>query len=317
MLGYARFDLPFVLEVDASYKGLGAVLSQKQPEGQRVIAYASRTLRPAERNMKNYSSMKLELLAMKWAMCEKFRYYLIGSHTLVMTDNNPLSHLQTAKLGAVEQRWAAELACFNFTVKYRSGMENKNADALSRFPVEQPKGEEDEWTAVSCAHRVQQRAQTTEVAIHYATVEELQEICQQKGPETPAQLPAASSFPSITQEELAQAQRDDANIAAILPLIGKQKPGKKESSKLAPQAKALLRHLSHLTLHDYVLYREVEDPVLGCVRQLVTPEVLQGTLLRLCHDQSGHQGAERTLHLLRRRAYWPNMHLDIEDTTQS
>lgn len=65
MLGYARFDLPFVLEVDASYKGLGAVLSQKQPEGQRVIAYASRTLRPAERNMKNYSSMKLELLAMK------------------------------------------------------------------------------------------------------------------------------------------------------------------------------------------------------------------------------------------------------------
>ena len=315
VLGYAQFDQSFVLEVDASFQGLGAVLSQQQPEGQRVIAYASRTLRPAERNMKNYSSMKLELLAMKWAMCEKFRHYLMGSHTLVLTDNNPLSHLQTAKLGAVEQRWAAELACFNFTVKYRSGRENKNADALSRFPVEQPKGEEEELTAVSCAHRVQQRARTIEVAVHSATVTELQEICQQKGPEKPAQLPAAS-FPSITPEELTRAQCDDATIAAILPLVGKQKPGKKESSRLAPQAKALLRHLSQLTLHNHVLYREIEDPVLGCMRQLVTPEALQGTLLRLCHNQSGHQGAERTLHLLRRRAYWPNMHLDVEEWCQ-
>ena len=48
------------------------------------------------------------------------------------TDNNPLSHPQSAKLGAMEQRWAAELALFNFKMKYRPGRANGNADALSR-----------------------------------------------------------------------------------------------------------------------------------------------------------------------------------------
>ena len=78
------------METDASDKGLGAVLSQKQDGKLRVIAYASRGLRGAERNMKNYSSMKLELLALKWAVTEKFREYLLESEFMVYTDNNVL-----------------------------------------------------------------------------------------------------------------------------------------------------------------------------------------------------------------------------------
>lgn len=58
--------------------------------------------------------------------------YLLGHKCLVYTDNNPLSHLATARLGATEQRWAAELAAFDFEVRYRSGKSNRNADALSR-----------------------------------------------------------------------------------------------------------------------------------------------------------------------------------------
>ena len=102
VLGYADYNLPFVLETDACHRGLGAVLSQVQDGKKRVIAFASRTLRPSERNMRNYSSMKLELLALKWAITDKFRGYLLGSSFTCFTDNNPLSHLQTAKLGAVE-----------------------------------------------------------------------------------------------------------------------------------------------------------------------------------------------------------------------
>ena len=45
----------------------------------RVISYASHTLKPYERSMQKYSSAKLELLALKWAVCDKFRDYLIGS----------------------------------------------------------------------------------------------------------------------------------------------------------------------------------------------------------------------------------------------
>ncbi|KAL6456493.1 hypothetical protein MHYP_G00350370 [Metynnis hypsauchen] len=70
VLAYANFSQPFILEIDASYPGLGAVLSQEYDGKVRPIAYASRALTPPERNMSNYSSMKLEFLALKWAMTE-------------------------------------------------------------------------------------------------------------------------------------------------------------------------------------------------------------------------------------------------------
>lgn len=77
--------------------------------------------------------MKLEMLALKWALTEKFRDYLLGGSFVVFTDNNPLSYLQTAKLGATEMRWVAQLAQFNFKITYRSGKSNTNADVLSRL----------------------------------------------------------------------------------------------------------------------------------------------------------------------------------------
>lgn len=100
-------------------------------EKERVITSASRSLQPTERNYHNYSSFKLELLALKWAVTEK---YLYGAEFTVFIDNNPLVHLDTAHLGTVEQRWAAQLANFKYVIKYRPGTQNKNADALSRLP---------------------------------------------------------------------------------------------------------------------------------------------------------------------------------------
>lgn len=82
--------------------------------------------------MDNYSSMKLECLALKWAVCEKFREYLLGNPFTVYTDNNHLCHLQTSKVGALEKRRLSQLASFNFSIKYRPGRVNRNADGLSR-----------------------------------------------------------------------------------------------------------------------------------------------------------------------------------------
>ena len=88
-----------------------------------------------EKNPRNYSSMKLELLALKWAVTVKFRTYLLCSKFEVYTDNNALNYvLTTAKLGALEQRWAAQLALFYFTISCRSRRSSANADALSRQP---------------------------------------------------------------------------------------------------------------------------------------------------------------------------------------
>ena len=75
VLAYPNFDLPLVLQTDASEKGLGAVLYQQHDGKLRVIGYGSRTLTPAERNY-NLQSGKLEFLALKWAVCETFRGYV-------------------------------------------------------------------------------------------------------------------------------------------------------------------------------------------------------------------------------------------------
>ena len=78
----------------------------------------------------NYSSTKLELLALKWAVTEKFREYLLGSHFEVFTDNNHLRYLMTKnKLSAFEMGWVAQLSQFDFELKYRSATTNTNVDA--------------------------------------------------------------------------------------------------------------------------------------------------------------------------------------------
>ena len=116
------------------------MLAQRQQGVERVVAYASRSLHPAERNDSRYSSFKLELLAMKWPLSKKFKDYLWGAKVNVVTDNNPLVHLQTAKLGAVEQRWVAQLANYDYQIRYRPVKEHTNAsDGLTNGPP-RPRG---------------------------------------------------------------------------------------------------------------------------------------------------------------------------------
>ena len=86
---------------------------------------------------KNYNAHKLELLALKWAITDRFHEYLYGVNFEVFTDNNPLTYLlTTAKLDAIGQRWVASLANYNFKLHYVSGKLNVEADVLSRIPWE-------------------------------------------------------------------------------------------------------------------------------------------------------------------------------------
>ena len=136
-MAYPCFNDPFVLHTDASEVGLGAVLYQKQNGALKVIAYGSRTLSPAEKNDHLHSG-KLEFLALKWSICEQFRDYLYYAPSFVVyTDNNPLTYvLSSAKLNASGLRWINDLADFNFTIKYRPGSANRDADTLSRVPLD-------------------------------------------------------------------------------------------------------------------------------------------------------------------------------------
>ena len=131
ILAYADFKTPFILYTDASSDGLGAVLYQYQDNQRRVIAYASRSLSPSERN---YPAHKLEFLALKWAITDKFHEYLYGAEFQVFTGNNPLTYiLTTAKLDATRHRWVAALSNDTFSISYKPSRNNTDADALSRI----------------------------------------------------------------------------------------------------------------------------------------------------------------------------------------
>ncbi|KAL7834629.1 hypothetical protein SRHO_G00288760 [Serrasalmus rhombeus] len=290
VLAYADFNKPFVLEVDASHGGLGAVLSQEQEGKVRPIAFASRGLRPTERNMENYSSMKLELLAVKWAVTEKFREYLLGHQFTIFTDNNPLSHLQTAKLGAVEQRWASQLASFNFTIKYRPGKHNQNADALSRQYVER--------FAVGTV---------VPPLVSAAVVEE-----RLNAPRS--QCREVVAFPGRSPSDLSALQQADPVIGPIWKFCSEgRRPGVEEREALGGLSKVLLRQWDRLVECEGVLYRLVYPPGGGLeYSQLLLPQCLQNEVLRSVHDDHGHQGTERTLQLLRDRCFWVNMAQDVE-----
>ena len=143
VLSLPRYGEPFIVETDASNKGLGAVFSQRIDSKLRTIAFASRTLSTGEKNKANYSSQKLEFIAIVWAVSDKFRHYLMGSKCTVYTDNSAVAYIsRKGELTALEQRWVARLAPFDLDIKYRVGSLNQVADALSRKRSSEVEGED-------------------------------------------------------------------------------------------------------------------------------------------------------------------------------
>ena len=130
VLAFANYTKDFLLETYASEEGLRAVLSQKQDDGWfHLVAYGSQALTTHE---KNYHSTKLEFLALKWAITEHFKEYLLYQPFLVKTDNNPLTYIMTTpNLDATSHQWLGALAKFNFQLEYQKGWDNAVADALS------------------------------------------------------------------------------------------------------------------------------------------------------------------------------------------
>ena len=137
VLAFADYTKDFLLEMDTSKEGLGAVLSQKQGDGWfHWVAYGSWGLSTYK---KNYHSTKLEFLVLKWAVMEHFKEYLLYQPFLVKTDNNPLTYIiSTPNLDATGHHWVSALAKYNFQLEYQKCRDNVVADALSRVTTRLP-----------------------------------------------------------------------------------------------------------------------------------------------------------------------------------
>ena len=286
VLAFADFTKPFEVETDASTSGLGAVLFQVQDGVRRVIAFASRSLNSAE---SKYPAHKLECLAMKWAICEKFRDYLYGAPSFILTtDNNPLTYIMTtAKLDAMTHRWVAELSQFNFEIRYRRGVENKAADALSRM------------------------SETTVKAIWDGTrVEDLVSSCSMSHQVVPEEVEGNTPVGGMSNLEWSELQQKDPDIKSMLEYVNsgqKRRPSSTESLGFM----LLWKERFKLFVQDGVLFRKrmingKEE------QQIVLPPEHRRYVFQLLHEDMGHMGQERTLDLIRSRFFWPKMQKEIE-----
>ncbi|KAI3353882.1 hypothetical protein L3Q82_005090 [Scortum barcoo] len=252
-------------------------------------------------------SGKLEFLALKWSICERFRDYLYYvPHFVVYTDNNPLTYvLTTAKLNATGHRWVGELADFNFTIRYRPGRKNADADGLSRLPhdinqyIAQCTAEvkQDVMGAVAESTGLQRGSNLPETTVvSQSAISLVQDT-------TPL-----SARKSLSQGDIRGSQEQDAVIGRFLQHRANDYLPKGRALKAEPpEVRILLRQWRRLYVDDDgVLYRRANGR-----DQLLLPEEHRETVFRELHEEMGHMGVERTLGLIRDRFYWPRMQSDV------
>ena len=134
ILVYPNFDLEFVLETDASVRGLGAILSKRLNSQLHPVAFANRALSPQKQN---YSITDLKTLAIVWS-CSHFRAYLYGHVVTIYTDHlASQAVLQSSSLNGKHACWwlkIQNLGAQKISIKYSPGKENQQADSLPRNP---------------------------------------------------------------------------------------------------------------------------------------------------------------------------------------
>ena len=307
VLAYADYQKPFKVVTDASGIGLGAALYQTDEEGrERPVAFASRSLNPAE---KNYPAHKLEFLALKWVVTEQFHEYLYGSKQFsVHTDNNPLTYVMTtAKLDATSHRWAQALGCYNFSLHYKKGSTNVVADALSRIQWDPPRNEHGEYVieqqdvpAFLTPNQEENTCYENAVgcrAINLSTLIHLQGV-----------VPVATS-------EWERRQREDEVLGLVHKLMDQKQLHTRRFTTGDPEELGLyLREHRNLIRTKGLIYRKRRKADESGLRlQFCVPKTSREDAMRGCHDLMGHLGKDRSLDLLSDRFYWPKYLQHMED----
>ena len=322
ILAFLDFDKPFLLEMDTSGKGLGAVLSQKQEDGRyHPIAYASHVMNETEQR---YHSNKQEFLALKWAVTEQFREYLSPygknrNEFVVHTDNNPLTYIfSSANLDAAGQRWVARLASYNFSLEHQKGKDNTVANFLSRMKKRLPEEEVQEYlnkilypgvkavldnAITPIEERAKQGVQPTP---------DCQEVCQE---ETVGARPARLANINVTDWKLEQ-KEDPVLYQVVKHLRVPHETFKAALHKVLDKkaTAAYVKVKEQLLIKNGLLYRKTrQGPADEIVFQFVVPQRHRSATLDGCHREAAHQGQRHSTTLMQECFWWPGMTRDLRN----
>ena len=285
ILAFPNFELPFILETDASGVGLGAVLSQQQgsePTSCRPIAYASRTLQKHERN---YGISELEALAVVWAT-KHFHAYLYGHQCKVFTDHSALkSLLNTPHPSGKLARWGLALQELDLQIEYRPGKQNAVADALSR---------------------ISPNTEATQDVKDTSPDNPLEPT-----PQTDVTVAALQPISSVSEDsEWPELQAADGELAGLIAYL---KTGKLPATDT--EARQLVLMSANYSLIDGVLYFNQPDGRL----LLVVPKDKRQKLLQEAHGGilSGHLREMKTYSQLQKHYWWPGLRTDVRKWCQS
>ena len=252
----------------------------------------------------HYPAHKLEFLALKGTVVEKFHKYLNGSTFDVYTDNNPLTYvLTTAKLDAASHCWVTSLANYNFRLHYRAGKTNIDADALSRvsWPECIPDNSGTSLKITATAVR----------AIQEATLEK--PVCPIEAYSYNLHVVGAiqdsQQVAQMTFDDWQQVQEADPVLAIIMKRLREGMLEQDQSKKTdSPELSQYRREQNNLVLKKGVLYRQSRPKESeGTLLKLVLPTAHRKATLRGCHDEVGHLGLECMLDLMHDRFFWPHM----------
>ena len=278
VLGYPNVSTPFELHTDTSLKGLEAVLYQEQDGAKRVIAYASRGLSKSERN---YPAHKLEFLALKWAIIEQFSDYLTGQTFAVYTDNNPMTYfLTSAKLDATGQRWITALSAYNFTITYKQGKTNTDADILSRYP----------------------RTETldTDAIRAFIDVYDKQPYIESLSTVPSVCLRTQSSTNVCQNFDILTIQNKDDIISTLKTLLLEGKSPRKNIARSETET-ILHQNFTKLRLVNDVLVLETHKENGELRHKLKIPREKRNVILQYLHNDMGHPWRDKTVNLERER----------------
>ena len=316
VLAYPTREDPFVLDTDASNKGIGAVLSQIQDGQERVVAFYSRVLHKAERR---YCVTRKELLGVVEGV-RNFHHYLYGRRFLVRTDHGALQWLLNFRNPEGQlARWLEELGTYDMDIQHRSGRQHGNADALSRRPCgtckhcdsAERKGNLVEGDADSCERsRVAGLTVipgTTSYAVQTGT------SLMSAEPTTPGGKPSSGAKPTAavpwSNQKLREEQLADKELRPLIEWKeeGRERPKWPDVSPENPGVKLYWAQWDRLHLKDGVLYRRWESHCGKEVTwQLVVPATLRADILQQLHNSktAGHLGTNKTLAKVRGLFYW-------------